>query len=112
MSIRLEKTWHALNEVEVSRLGCELGVYQLADERGHVVRIGYAGGRSLFGLRGELKNELANHPGERLQFRVEITSQYMSRYEELLMIHKADHGGLPEHNAADRGRRIGRIHPA
>ncbi len=112
MSIRLEKSWRVLNETEVSRLGGELGVYQLADEQGHVIRIGYAGGRSLFGLRGELKNELARQPGAQRRFRFEITSQYMSRYEELLMIHKADHGDLPEENIADRGRRIGRIHPA
>lgn len=112
MSIRLEKPWRDLNEAELAHQGGELGVYQLGDEQGRVVRIGYAGGRSLFGLRGELKSELVRHPGEKLRFRFEITSQYMSRFEELLMIHKADHGDVPKENTADRAKRIGRLHPS
>lgn len=112
MSIRLEKPWRELNDAEVARLGAELGVYQIGDSGGRVIRIGYAGGRSLFGLRGELKDALARYlPGEGLRFRVEITSQYMSRYEELLMIHQAEYGRLPRENT-DGGRRVGRIHPA
>jgi hypothetical protein len=35
----------------------------------------------------------------------------MSRYDELLMVHKADHGELPPGNAADARRRLGRITP-
>jgi hypothetical protein len=112
MSIRLEKPWRALNQSEIARLGCELGVYQLGDQDGHVIRIGYAGGRSLFGLRGELADELVRHEGQVIQFRLEITSQYMSRFEELLMIHKADHSDMPPENRLDRGRRVGRLHPA
>jgi hypothetical protein len=112
MSIRLEKPWRELCEAEVARLSAELGVYQLGDDQGHVIRIGFAGGRSLFGLRGELANELAHHRGQMIRFRLEITSQYMSRFEELLMIHKADHGDVPTENSADRGRHIGRLHPA
>jgi hypothetical protein len=113
MSIRLEKPWRELNDAEVTRLGAELGVYQIGDSDGRVIRIGYAGGRSLFGLRGELKDALARHPpGENLRFRVEITSQYMSRYEELLMIHQAEHGRFPRENTDGQGRRVGRIHPA
>ena len=109
MAVRLEKPWRELTPENVARLAGELGVYQLGDAEGRVMRIGYAGGRTLFGLRGEL--EAALQAGEAPRFRTEVTSQYLSRYEELLMVHKADHGALPPGNAADARRRIGRISP-
>jgi len=109
MGIRLEKPWRALTPEAVAALPAELGVFQLGDAQGTVVRIGYAGGRTLFGLRSELAAALA--AGEAAQFRTEVTSQYMCRYEELLMVHKADHGALPTGNAADGRRRLGRLSP-
>jgi hypothetical protein len=107
--VRLDKPWRPLTEATVADLRGELGVYQLGDEAGRVLRIGYAGGRSLFGLRGELGAVLA--AGEATRFRVEVTAQYLSRYEELLMVHKADFGALPPGNAADGRRRLGRLSP-
>lgn len=108
-AVRLAKPWRALDAANVAQLGGELGVYQLADQEGRVLRIGYAGGRSLFGLRGELQAVLA--AGGAARFRVEVTAQYLSRYEELLMAHLADFGTLPEGNAAEGRRRIGRLSP-
>ena len=32
------------------------------------------------------------------QIRIEITASYLSRYRELLMLHKAYHGELPPEN--------------
>ena len=107
--VHLDKPWRPLNPETVADLRGELGVYQLADEEGQVLRIGYAGGRSLFGLKGELAAALAT--GEAARFRVEVTAQYLSRYEELLMVHKADFGALPPGNAADARRRLGRLSP-
>lgn len=46
-----DKAWQELTATNVAALGGELGVYQIADERERVLRIGFAGGRSLFGLR-------------------------------------------------------------
>jgi hypothetical protein len=109
MGVRLDKPWRLLAEGEVKTLAGELGVYHLGDADGRVVRIGYAGGRSLFGLRGELQAALAK--GEAASFRVEVTANYLSRYDELLMVHKNDFGELPPGNAADGRRRIGRITP-
>jgi hypothetical protein len=109
MGVRLEKPWRELTAEAVAALPAELGVFQLADPQGRVMRIGYAGGRTLFGLRSELEAALAGR--EAAQFRTEVTSQYMSRYEELLMVHKADHGELPPGNAADARRRLGRLSP-
>jgi hypothetical protein len=107
--VRLDKPWRDLTAANVAQLAGELGVYQLADAEGQMLRIGYAGGRSLFGLRGELQAALA--AGGAAKFRVEVTAQYLSRYEELLMVHVADFGSLPAGNAADAGRRLGRLSP-
>ena len=107
--VRLDKPWRPLIAETVADLRGELGVYQLADDEGRVLRIGYAGGRSLFGLKGELAAALA--AGEAARFRVEVTAQYLSRYEELLMVHKADFGALPPGNTADARRPLGRLSP-
>jgi hypothetical protein len=108
--VRLNKAWKALTAANVAGLAGELGVYQLADGEGTVIRIGYAGGRSLFGLRSELQAALAAGGGAS-QFRTEVTAGYMSRYDELLMVHVADFGSLPAGNAADAHRRLGRLTP-
>jgi hypothetical protein len=109
MGVRLEKPWRELTAANVAALAGELGVYQLGDADGRVIRIGYAGGRTLFGLRSELQAALA--AGEAAKFRTEVNAQYLSRYEELLMVHQADHGALPPGNAADARRRLGRLSP-
>ena len=112
MSIRLEKTWQALTEEGVQRLSGQLGVYQIGDPNGRVVFIGYAGGRSLFGLRGELERQWQQRRGDGSQFRLEITTQYLTRYQELLMLHIADHGGPPRDNADNLPPGLGRLSPA
>ena len=109
MGVRLEKPWRELTAENVAALAGELGVYELADVEGRVLRIGYAGGRTLFGLRSELQAALAR--GEAAKFRTEVNAQYMSRYEELLMVHKADHGALPPGNTAASDRLLGRLSP-
>jgi hypothetical protein len=109
MGVRLDKRWRELTAANVAGLAGELGVYQLGDAQGRVLRIGYAGGRTLFGLRSELEAALA--AGEAVTFRTEVNAQYLSRYEELLMVHKADFGALPVGNGADARRRLGRLTP-
>lgn len=110
MPVRMSKEWIALRPESVQRLSGQLGVYQIQDPSGQVVCIGYAGGRSLFGLRGELERELTKR-GAGHSFRCEITMQYMTRYKELLMVHKADHGELPTENRKAPPQ-LGRMHPA
>ena len=111
MSIRMEKPWIELAHEAVRALPGQLGVYQLADAEGRVVYIGFAGGRSLFGLRSELERALEERPAGAVCFRTEVNQQYMSRYHELLMLHVADHGSLPAVNAADPPVRLGRLSP-
>ena len=106
--VRLDKPWQALTPEAADAVGGHLGVYQLADADGRVVRIGFAGGRSAFGLRGVLRAH-AEH-GDGAVFRVEVTTAYLSRYEELMMVHVADHGALPDAHS-DEPRRLGRLSP-
>ena len=109
MSIRLEKPWLALNSKNVSELQGQLGVYQIADAQKEILSIRYAGGRSLFGLQGELTDLLEKSEGQTLYFRVEVNMQYMTRHEELLMIHVADFGELPEYNQKIRKHKLGKL---
>jgi hypothetical protein len=111
MAIRMGKPWTALTPEAIKALPGQLGVYQLADDAGRVVYIGFAGGRSLFGLRSELERALRDRPGGAARFRVEINQQYTTRYHELLMLHVADHGSLPVVNAVDPPPRLGRLSP-
>ena len=107
----MTKPWIELTAERVRALPGQLGVYQLADAGGAVVYVGFAGGRSLFGLRSELEKALAERPGRATQFRYEVNQQYTSRYQELLMLHVADHGELPLVNRADPPPRLGRLSP-
>ena len=109
MAIRLTKPWRPLEADEVARLPGQLGVFQIGGPAGEVLRIGVAGGRSRFGLRGELDAELARR-GPGFRFRVEVNIQYHTRFLELLMVHQADHGALPRENVAPPG--LGRLRPA
>jgi hypothetical protein len=109
MAIRLTKPWQPLSDAAIAALPGQLGVFELADDGGRVLYIGYAGGRSLFGLRGEVARAHARVPDAR-RFRCEITMQYLTRHQELLMLHVADHGGLPQGNRGE-ALRLGRLSP-
>lgn len=108
MPIRLEKPWSPLTEEIVRLLPAQLGVYQLASSDGEIIYIGYAGARSLFGLRGELLARL----GQATSFRVEVTASYLTRYRELLMLHHADNSCYPADNTGDEVRGLGHLSPA
>jgi hypothetical protein len=109
MAIRLTKPWQALTPETVRKLPAYLGVYELADAEGRILFIGYAGGRSLFGLRSELERALGDQERGATQFRCEFNMQYLTRYQELLMLHVADHGALPPRNP--KPPRLGRLRP-
>ncbi|MEL6981333.1 MAG: hypothetical protein AAFO29_02805 [Actinomycetota bacterium] len=106
--LQLTKPWNTLDTETISAIPAQLGVYQIGDDRGTVVRIGYAGGRQPFGLRSALGSEL--EAGTGTHFRHELTHGYLTRWEELLMLHQAEHGELPPGNA-DRHTPVGRLRP-
>ena len=93
---------------EAAGLPGHMGVYELADAAGRVIYIGCAGGRSRFGLRGEVQDALARIQGAS-RFRIEITTAYLTRHRELLMRHRAAHGELPAANEPVPG--LGRLSP-
>jgi hypothetical protein len=101
------RQWRLLTEQGVRTVGGYLGVYELREGSGEVIRIGYAGSRSLHGLGGELRERLA-HAGPDIWFRFEITSAYLSRHQELLMQYKAVHARLPRDNP-ERPEQVGRL---
>ena len=96
MSIRLDKKWFSKDDALLLLRG-NLGVYQLANTTQQILFIGYAGGKSLFGLKGEIQAAFQDYPTAAL-VRWEVTSAYMSRYRELLMLHLYDHDVLPPEN--------------
>lgn len=111
MAVRLDKPWRSLDAAGVAALPVQLGVYQIADGEGAVVRIAAAGGRELFGLRSALARE-HERLGDGHRFRIEITTAYHTRWQELLMVHVHDHGALPRDNETDRPAKLGRLSPA
>lgn len=111
MALRLTKPWQPLTLDSVTALPGQLGVYELADADGNTVAFGFAGGRALFGLRSELQSIAASPPHGATQYRVEINSQYQTRYRELLMVYQADHGALPALNAEKPPIGLGRLSP-
>jgi len=111
VALRLTKAWQPLTAESVAKLPGQLGVYELADAAGQTVAFGFAGGRALFGLRSELQKILAERPHGATQYRVEINSQYQTRFRELLMVHQADHGALPPANDENQPVNLGRLSP-
>lgn len=109
--IRLTSAWRELTEESAAEVGGRLGVYELRSNNGEIIRIGYAGGRSRFGLRSELEERLAEYGPSTTCFRYEVTSAYLSRYRELLMVHVHDYQRLPRDNS-DELQRLGRLHPS
>jgi len=108
VKLALEKPWIDLTTETARALPGHLGVYQVAAADGAIMRIGFAGGRELFGLRSALQRELAAQPaGSR--FRYEVNTQYQSRWRELLMLHKREFGALPPGNLADAPAHLGTL---
>jgi hypothetical protein len=101
--------WRSLTKDVVAALPATLGVYEIADDTGGVVDIGYAGAGAVFGLRTMLEPWL-ERPGN-WQFCYEITSSYLTRYRELVLVHQARHGNLPELVRSNPERVTGRLQP-
>ena len=107
MAVRLEKPWRKLVQEELGSVHGQMGVFQLANADHEIIFIGFAGGRSLFGLKGELQE----HLGSADSFRLEITTAYKTGHQERLMVHLAGHGHYPALNTAEETRGLGRLSP-
>lgn len=107
MGLRMTKPWVALSDASIAALPAQLGVYQIADQDRAVVKIGYAGGTEPFGIRTALERE---REAGGSYFRLEFTHGYLTRWQELLMVYRADHQDLPPQNHDDAGQ-LGRLSP-
>ncbi len=105
MSIFMDKPWTPLTAENIARLPGSVGVFEVSDGT-DVIAIDYAGGRSLFGLRGALEIWIGKQPG--LSFRYERTNSYLSRYRELVQVHTNEFG-MPPHNLQGVEAPIGHI---
>ena len=81
--VGIRTAWRPLNEATMADIPVSLGVYEIADSDRHILELGYAGGRSTFGLRGEIRQRAAQLEGH-LLYRIEETSAYLSRHKELV----------------------------
>lgn len=109
MPLRIEKGWISFTPESIAVVGGQLGVFQLGSSDEEIVFIGMAGGRSLFGLRGELTSMLTTSDAR--LFRYEVNTAYLTRYRELLMVHLADFGYLPRENKDEDAIGLGRLSP-
>ena len=113
----LNKPWLRFEAADTRHLPGTLGVYELGDAEGRVIYIGYAGGRSLFGLRGKLVDHFSGlDPNPVIRdrataFRYEENQMYLTRWQELLARFVGEHGRAPEGNeaSAEPLPRLGRI---
>ena len=110
VSVRLSKKWLSIDEAR-SLLRGNLGVFALADAQQSTRYIGYAGGKSLFGLKGEVAAAVQALPAVTF-VRWEVTTSYLSRYKELLMLHHYDYGELPPVPPPPPAITLGNLRPA
>ncbi len=102
----LSKPWTSYEPGNDRALPGNLGVYEIGDEAGDVIYIGYAGGRSLFGLREMIPARFAESElnpalrGRARLYRYEVNQMYMTRWVDLLTRYRDEHGRTPEGNEA------------
>ncbi len=102
----INKPWISSQDVQPRDLPGTVGVYELGDADGQVIYIGYAGGRSLTGLRGVIiAHRGGDEPNAVIQSRMtnvryEVTTSYLTRHLELLSRYSEDEGALPDGNIA------------
>jgi hypothetical protein len=102
----ISKPWQTFDAAHAKEIPPVTGVYELGDEQGEVIYIGYAGGREPFGMRGRTERHFSPEEanpvirGRARRFRCEVNAQYLTRHVELLTRHRDEHGRLPEGNQA------------
>lgn len=93
----ISKPWLEASEENLRRAPGALGVYEIGDAEGRTLLIGFAGGRSRYGLRGEIERRLSEFPACH-SYRYEVNMMYLTRYVELLERHLQNEPELPPGN--------------
>jgi hypothetical protein len=114
----IDKSWQPFSNTDLKSIPGTVGVYELADANGQTVFIGRAGAIEPFGLRGAIARHFSSEETNPViqkdarAFRYQVTSQYMTRHQELLILHREEFGDVPAGNA--RGDQLpmtlGRFH--
>ncbi|HLC41494.1 MAG TPA: hypothetical protein VJO34_07675 [Methylomirabilota bacterium] len=104
-SWQIRMPWTEFDPTNTKSISGSNGVYEVADEQGGVIYVGYAGGKDLFGIRGKIMQHFSSdEPNPVIRARArryhyEVTSMWLSRWVEILGRHREDLGGrLPEGN--------------
>lgn len=111
MSAGMTKPWLDATEKVLAHVPVQTGVYEI--RRGdEVLDIAYAGSRENFGLRSAIGRAVGEWPDDSVQIRYEQHVQYQSRYLEVVLNHKAHHGGELPFPVANREPHVrGRLSP-
>ncbi len=116
ISLGINKPWIAA--ADAPALPGHMGVFELADASGRITCIGFAGARAQFGLRSEITAALETNRTQGyvpIQYRFEVTTAYLTRYQELVMAHRAQTPPdvMPEYSTGDPAGsiRFGTLHP-
>ena len=102
----LNKPWTVYQPGSDRHLPGNLGVYEIGDAGGTVLYIGYAGGRTRFGLRERIPAHFSDREtnpvlrGRAHAYRYEVNQMYLTRWIDLHGRHKDEHGRVPEGNEA------------
>lgn len=120
--MRVRKPWTEWDDaIDYRDLPGAMGIFEIADAEKRTLYIGKAGGRSPFGIRGELfrhfstaerlKDENWIHPqmgqslpsiqGRAKYYRYEVNHQYYSRWIEALSRFREDWDTVPPANLED-----------
>jgi hypothetical protein len=111
MSADMTKPWIAATRAELAEIPATTGVYEI--RRGdEVLDIDFAGALEPFGLQSKIAKVVAELGGVGLEFRFESHIQYRTRFEELVLVHKARHDGHIPAGVVSRNVHVpGRLSP-
>jgi hypothetical protein len=106
----LNKPWTPYHPENDRQIPGNLGVFEIGDSHGKVLYIGYAGGRTRFGLRESIPAAITANTGA-VSYRYEINQMYTSRWIDLLSRYRNEHGSVPEGNlsSGEELPRLGRV---
>lgn len=106
----LNKPWIPYHPDDDRTIPGNLGVFEIGDADGTVRYIGYAGGRTRFGLREAIPGYFSTDP-HAATYRYEINQMYLTRWIELLSRYQNTHGTLPAGNLrpGEQLPRLGRV---
>ena len=77
----MSRPWRVLDAAALKTVPINTGVFALRARNG-ALRVGFAGGRSLTGLRGELESVLQSDLNDEVEFTYVSTNNYFTLYRE------------------------------